>query len=77
MQWAFWLQQIIVINIEDRRKDHWQMLAHHLVTILLIHTSYSLHLTRVANLVLVLMDIVDIFFPVSFLQTNIKVLLQY
>ncbi|RAL10458.1 longevity assurance proteins LAG1/LAC1 [Aspergillus homomorphus CBS 101889] len=64
-QWAFWLQQILVINIEERRKDHWQMLAHHLVTVVLISTSYALHLTRVANLVLILMDVVDIFFPLA------------
>ncbi|KAJ5543816.1 hypothetical protein N7513_003399 [Penicillium frequentans] len=64
-QCAFWLQQVIVINIEERRKDHWQMLAHHVVTILLIYTSYTLHLTTVANLVLVLMDVVDIFFPIA------------
>ncbi|KAJ5752056.1 longevity assurance proteins LAG1/LAC1 [Penicillium odoratum] len=64
-QWAFWLQQLIVINIEERRKDHWQMLAHHIITILLVYTSYALHLTRVANLVLVLMDVVDIFFPLA------------
>lgn len=64
-QWAFWLQQLIVINIEERRKDHWQMFTHHIVTIVLISTSYALHQTRVGNLVLVLMDVVDIFFPVS------------
>ncbi|KAJ5149514.1 Sphingosine N-acyltransferase, partial [Penicillium atrosanguineum] len=64
-QWAFWLQQLIVINVEERRKDHWQMLAHHIITILLVYTSYALHLTRVANLVLVLMDVVDIFFPLA------------
>ncbi|RAH65659.1 longevity assurance proteins LAG1/LAC1 [Aspergillus aculeatinus CBS 121060] len=64
-QWAFWLQQILVLNIEARRKDHWQMLAHHLVTVVLISTAYALHLTRVANLVLILMDVVDIFFPLA------------
>ncbi|KAL4943877.1 TLC domain-containing protein [Aspergillus oleicola] len=64
-QWAFWLQQLIVINIEERRKDHWQMLSHHIVTIILLWTSYALHLTRVANLILVLMDVVDIFFPLA------------
>lgn len=64
-QWAFWIQQLLVINIEERRKDHWQMLTHHLLTIGLLYTSYTLHLTRVANLVLILMDVVDIFFPVS------------
>ncbi|KAH8821916.1 TLC domain-containing protein [Xylogone sp. PMI_703] len=64
-QWAFWLQQILVINIEERRKDHWQMFAHHIVTIVLIFTSYALHLTRVANLIMVLMDVADIFFPIA------------
>ncbi|KAL2845383.1 longevity assurance proteins LAG1/LAC1 [Aspergillus pseudodeflectus] len=64
-QWAFWLQQLIIVNIEERRKDHLQMVAHHLVTILLIYTSYTLHLTRVANVILVLMDVVDIFFPLA------------
>ncbi|KAL2831938.1 longevity assurance proteins LAG1/LAC1 [Aspergillus pseudoustus] len=64
-QWAFWLQQLIVINIEERRKDYWQMVSHHIAAILLIYTSYALHLTRVANLVLVLTDVADIFLPLA------------
>lgn len=64
-QWAFWLQQILVINMEDRRSDHWQMLSHHVVTIALIAASYAYHLTRVGNLIMVLMDVVDLVFPVS------------
>jgi len=64
-QWAFWLQQILVIHIEERRKDHWQMLTHHFITITLMAASYCYHLTRVGVVILVLMDIVDIFFPVS------------
>ena len=64
-QWAFWLQQIIVINIEDRRKDHWQMFSHHIITTLLISSCYCYHFTRVGNFILVLMDVVDLFFPVS------------
>ncbi|KAE8146092.1 longevity assurance proteins LAG1/LAC1 [Aspergillus avenaceus] len=64
-QWAFWQQQLLVIHIENRRKDHWQMLTHHIVAIVLIYTSYTLHLTRVANLVLILMDVVDIIFPLA------------
>jgi acyl-CoA-dependent ceramide synthase len=55
-QWAFWLQQLITVNIKERRKDHWQMVAHHLVTILLIYTSYMLHLNRVVNVILILTD---------------------
>ncbi|KAK7984633.1 hypothetical protein PG990_013399 [Apiospora arundinis] len=64
-QWAFWLQQVLVINIEERRKDHWQMLTHHFVTIALISCAYYYHQTRVGNLILVLMDLVDIFLPLA------------
>jgi acyl-CoA-dependent ceramide synthase len=63
-QWAFWVQQILVIQMEERRKDHWQMFAHHVITNSLIFASYTYHQTRVGNLILVLMDVVDIFLPV-------------
>lgn len=63
-QLAFWVQQILVINIEERRKDHWQMFSHHIVTISLIYGSYRYGHTRVGNLILVLMDVVDLFLPV-------------
>ncbi len=65
-QYAFWLQQIMVINIEERRKDHWQMFTHHIVTTMLIFTSYGYHQTRVTNLVLCVMDVVDLILPVSY-----------
>ncbi|KAL1859514.1 hypothetical protein VTK73DRAFT_7589 [Phialemonium thermophilum] len=61
VQLSFWMQQVIVINIEERRKDHWQMFTHHLITINLIYASYRYHHTSVGNLILVLMDVVDIF----------------
>ncbi|KAI1361104.1 TLC domain-containing protein [Xylaria arbuscula] len=64
-QWAFWLQQVLVIHIEERRKDHWQMLTHHFITISLMTASYYYHHTRVGILILVLMDIVDIFLPLA------------
>lgn len=64
-QFAFCLQQIMVINIEERRKDHWQMFIHHIVTCTLLFTSYGYHQTKVANLILCLMDVVDLFLPVS------------
>ncbi|KND87728.1 Sphingosine N-acyltransferase lag1 [Tolypocladium ophioglossoides CBS 100239] len=64
-QWSFWLQQIIVINIEERRKDHWQMFSHHIITTALISSCYSYHHTRVGNYILVIMDVVDLFFPVA------------
>ena len=63
-QYAFWVQQFLVLHIEKPRKDHWQMFAHHIVTTLLIFCSYCYHQTRVANVVLCIMDVVDLFFPV-------------
>ena len=65
VQWAFWLQQIVVINIEDRRKDHWQMFSHHIITTILIFSCYTYHHTRVGNFILIIMDVVDLFLPVS------------
>ncbi|EJT70990.1 hypothetical protein GGTG_12011 [Gaeumannomyces tritici R3-111a-1] len=61
-QLAFWMQQILVINIEERRKDHWQMFAHHIITVTLIYSSWRYGYTRVGNLILILMDGVDIVF---------------
>jgi hypothetical protein len=66
VQYAFWLQQIMVIQIEERRKDHWQMFAHHIITSTLLFTSYGYHQTKVGNVILCLMDVVDLFLPVSF-----------
>jgi hypothetical protein len=64
-QLAFWLQQVLVINIEERRKDHWQMLTHHIITIALISASYRYGHTRVGTVILVLMDIGDLVFGVG------------
>ncbi|KAI1650891.1 longevity assurance proteins LAG1/LAC1 [Daldinia loculata] len=64
-QWAFWVQQVLVIHMEDRRKDHYQMLTHHFITITLISGCYYYCHTRVGNLILVLMDVVDLFLPLA------------
>lgn len=65
VQFSFWLQQVVVVNIEKRRKDYWQMFSHHIVTCILIFTSYGYHQTKVANLILCLMDTVDILLSVG------------
>ena len=69
VQFAFWLQQIMVVNIEERRKDYAQMFIHHIFTSALIFTSYGYHQTKVGNTILCLMDVVDILLPVSVLNT--------
>ncbi|KAK4157370.1 TLC domain-containing protein [Chaetomidium leptoderma] len=64
-QLGFWLQQLIVVNIEDRRKDHWQMVTHHIVTSILIYASYRYGFTPVGNLILVLMDVSDLILGIA------------
>lgn len=53
-----------MVNIEARRKDYWEMIIHHAITISLIAASYAYHQTRVGHLILVLMDVVELIFPV-------------
>lgn len=65
VEFAFWVQQILVVNIEKRRKDHVQMFTHHIITCALMFTSYAYHQTKVGNLILCLMDVVDLFLAVS------------
>ena len=65
VQFAFWVQQVIVVHIEEKRKDHWQMFTHHIITCSLMFASYGSYQTRVGTVILVLMDIVDILLPVS------------
>lgn len=63
-QFAFWLQQIVVVNIEEKRKDHWQMFTHHIITCALMLFSYGYYQTKVGNTILCLMDAVDLILPV-------------
>ncbi|KAF2155775.1 longevity assurance proteins LAG1/LAC1 [Myriangium duriaei CBS 260.36] len=64
-QFAFWLQQIVVVHIEEKRKDHWQMFTHHIITCLLILMSYGLYQTKVGHVILITMDVVDLVLPAA------------
>ncbi|KAF6842750.1 longevity-assurance protein [Colletotrichum musicola] len=64
-QWAYWVQQVISVNIEAQRKDYLEMLVHHAITISLIAASYAYHQTRVGHLILVLMDVIELIFPLA------------
>lgn len=72
-EFAFWLHQIVVLNIEERRKDHWQMFSHHIITCFLISMSYGLYQTKVGIMILVLMDSVDIVFSVRLHQRQSRI----
>ncbi|KAI5453838.1 Sphingosine N-acyltransferase lag1 [Naganishia albida] len=64
-QLGFWCHQLFVINVEERRKDHWQMYTHHCITILLVVGSYWTNFTRVGGVIMVLMDFCDILLPLA------------
>ena len=63
-QAAFWIHSVLVLNAEERRKDHIQMMAHHFVTISLLATSYAGNYSRVGCLILFITDWCDIWLPV-------------
>lgn len=66
VQLGFWVQQIVVINIEEKRKDHYQMFSHHIITSSLLLTAYLYSFYNVSNVVLCLMDVVDFMLPVGY-----------
>jgi hypothetical protein len=70
VQTAFWLQQILVVNIEERRKDYWQMFTHHIFTSALLFSSYGIYQTKVGTVILVIMDVCEIILPVSSCRFN-------
>ncbi|GLB33906.1 putative TRAM, LAG1 and CLN8 homology domains containing protein [Lyophyllum shimeji] len=74
MQMAYWCQQLIVLvlGLEKPRKDYWELVAHHLVTLWLVGWSYLLNLTRIGNAVYMSMDIPDTFLAFSKLLNYIQ-----
>ncbi|KAG9206743.1 sphingosine N-acyltransferase lag1 [Epicoccum nigrum] len=65
VQWGFWVQQILVVNIEEKRKDYAQMLTHHIFTSALLFLSYGYYHMRVGTVILCIMDFVDIILPTA------------
>ncbi|KAI1179168.1 longevity-assurance protein [Nemania sp. FL0916] len=64
-QLAYWMQQLLVVHLEARRDDYQQMIAHHFATIALVASAYAYHHVRVSNLIFVLMDIIELIFPLA------------
>lgn len=64
-QTAFYLHQIFILNAEARRKDHAQMMTHHVITVILLVASYFTNYTRIGCLIAVMMDWCDILLPIA------------
>lgn len=52
IQFAYWLQQfmVLVLQLEKPRKDYYELIVHHIVTLVLIGLSYRFHFTYVCSL---------------------------
>lgn len=66
-QAAYWLQQAIVmlLGLEKPRKDFYELVAHHIITLTLISLSYRFHFTYIGLAVYITHDISDFFLAVS------------
>ncbi|KAI1444181.1 longevity assurance proteins LAG1/LAC1 [Annulohypoxylon stygium] len=66
-QAAFWMQQALVmlLGMEEKRKDYQELVAHHFVTIALIGLSYRFHFTYMGIAVYISHDISDFFLAMS------------
>ncbi|KAJ3843399.1 longevity assurance proteins LAG1/LAC1 [Lentinula raphanica] len=74
MHMAYWIQQllVLVLALEKPRKDHYELVAHHIVTIWLVGWSYLINLTLIGNAVYMSMDIPDSFFAFSKLLNYLR-----
>lgn len=66
-QAAFWVQQSVVLalQLEKPRKDFYELILHHIVTIALIWCSYRFHFTWMGLEVYITMDVSDFFLAFS------------
>ncbi|CAL9729326.1 ceramide synthase Lac1p [Monosporozyma unispora] len=66
-QAAFWAQQacVLVLQLEKPRKDYKEMIYHHIVTLLLVWSSYVFHFTKMGLPIYITMDISDLLFALS------------
>ena len=62
---AFWTSCLFFLGIETVRKDFFQMLMHHIVTVTLIGMSFVFNFHRFGLVVLLLHDVVDIFLYIA------------
>lgn len=64
---AYWAQQAIVmlLGLEERRKDFKELVAHHIVTLALIGLSYRFHFTYMGIAIYITHDVSDFFLAVS------------
>ncbi|CCE62553.1 hypothetical protein TPHA_0C04030 [Tetrapisispora phaffii CBS 4417] len=73
-QASFWAQQacVLVLQLEKPRKDYNELIFHHVVTLLLIWSSYVFHFTRMGLAIYITMDVSDLFLSLSKLSNYLE-----
>lgn len=73
---AYWAQQAIVmlLGLEERRKDFKELVAHHIVTLALIGLSYRFHFTYIGVAIYTTHDISDFFLAVCCFEDGFRLL---
>lgn len=66
-QAAFWVQQsvVLLLQLEKPRKDFYELILHHIVTIALIWLSYRFHFAWMGIQIFITMDVSDFFLATS------------
>lgn len=72
MSLSFYWSLLFSMFEDTKRKDFWEMLAHHFVTIILLVLSWTCNLVRAGSLVLVIHDCADIFLESAKMMKYIK-----
>ncbi|XP_020608328.1 ceramide synthase 6-like [Orbicella faveolata] len=58
---GFYISLIISLFVDVKRKDFWQMVIHHIVTVMLTTFSYTAGFFRIGSVIILLHDLADIF----------------
>lgn len=66
-QAGFWSQQfvVMVLGLEKKRKDYFELVLHHIITMLLISLSVMFNFTHVGLCIYITMDVSDFFLGLS------------
>ncbi|KIY44123.1 LAG1-domain-containing protein [Fistulina hepatica ATCC 64428] len=74
IQSARWLHEllIMILGVEKPRKDFFELILHHIVTLWLIFWSYLVNLTLIGNGIFVTMDISEVFLDFSMILNYLQ-----